>query len=423
MPPLIAFLLVSLSSGSWLDSLSNTRVREDRRLEISVTDPLTDWDGLTKDYLSLQQAIGAADQSLVGGLGDPGPGFPRFGEMLVVGWANLAIGHYSHELGHDLSSDYWGEPYSRRLDLSTWWPMPWPAYERSVPYAVKENQLIWDYGNDVSAPAWRRFFYEDQWRATSGINVEEWEARLLFERSGDGIAWDDALAFSFRKLSAATYQVYTGEVFGSFQGVGTSDPHQYWLNLRENGIKAGISDWYMPAILSDALTLRLWESLWMDFQFLNGGPRVQRPFRWDLGGGWSVTPPLVQVAYTPTGAYNEILLPVSAPGGWNLALAMGRDADWMGAGELNTSRMGLEAELPAMGTSTISLRPDLGGAMTMDRKPMKLRGGTASSGLEFRWGSQEIDLKARWSKNDLEQNAVHHRDNGWDLRSSYALHL
>ena len=281
MPTLLALFLVSLSSSSWLDSLAKTQVGEDRRLEIVFSDPRVDWDALAKDYVSLQEAIGAVDQSLVRRLGDPGPGIPRFGEMIVVGWANLAIGHYSHELGHDLSSDYWGEPYGRGLDFSRWWPMPWPAYEREVPYDRKKFQTLLDWGSDLSSAGWRRYVYEDQWRTTSGINAEEWDARLLYERGVDVFAWDDALAFSFRKLSAATYQLYTGEAFGSFQGAGNSDPHEYWANLRQNGIKAGISDWYIPAILSDVLTIRLWESLWMDYEFLNGGPRVRRTFRWD----------------------------------------------------------------------------------------------------------------------------------------------
>ncbi len=153
---------------------------------------LTDPDNNARVWWSFNQAFGKASQA-IGGAGADKDWEGRLGQFLGLAYLNLAIGHYSHELGHNVHLRGW------TMDASEWGqPWPWPAFNHG-------NRCDPGY---CDGP--RDWILESE----AGLNQEEYDAYYAYSRSLSGMSFDESMAFSFRKLSTLTYDLYTGRVFG-----------------------------------------------------------------------------------------------------------------------------------------------------------------------------------------------------------------
>ncbi|HSQ41874.1 MAG TPA: hypothetical protein VLM37_06320, partial [Fibrobacteraceae bacterium] len=208
----------------------------------------------------------------------------------------------------------------------------------------------------------------------------------------------------------------SGGAWGTSFASGTSDATGYVENLIDRRIQANRWDWYGPALFSTALSFRFWESLWMDLRFLAGGPRVIHPWSY-THNGWRITPPLVELAYTPWGAWHQMHLPIQTPGGWQIETLFGHDVDWMAAGQLRTWRIGANLSTPSWPLGQCRLRYELGGAYTLRHSPMAYAGYATHATLRLQMRRLEISLEARRSEGDLEENGIHARPEGMEIYS------
>jgi hypothetical protein len=148
-----------------------------------------------------------------------------------LAYLNLAIGHYTHELGHEVHRDGWS------IGLADWGsPWPWPRFAHGHPRAGAES------GTDDRLKV-----------AGGGLNQEEYDAYRAFKLSADSTGFDESMAFSFRKLSGVTYDAYTGRAFGYHHPGMIGDVESYTSLLRSKGIPLSGREFILQAALSDLL--------------------------------------------------------------------------------------------------------------------------------------------------------------------------
>lgn len=277
---------------------------------------LTDPDNNARVWWSFNQAFGLASRTL-GAAGADGNWGGRLGQFLGLAYLNLAIGHYSHELGHNVHLRGWS------LDASEWGkPWPWPAFYHG-------GRCAPGYCDDPSD--WIQ-------ESEAGLNQEEYDAYYAFSRSLSGMSFDESMAFSFRKLSVITYDLYTGRDFGRRDP--NSDTYDYETYLREyENIRMTGRAFILQAALSDLLSARLWEAWIGNWNYLHDGTREMPNFAWHAGG-WTILPPLVSEYLTPRGGFYDVAVFSQAPGPGVWETRLGWDADFLGTGKVNRVRAG-----------------------------------------------------------------------------------
>jgi len=277
---------------------------------------LTDPDNNARVWWSFNQGFGLASRSLGESVADRNWG-GRLGQFLGLAYLNLAIGHYSHELGHDIYLRGWS------IEPSEWGsPWPWPGFHhgsRCVPgYCDEPTEWIQE--------------------SEAGLNQEEYDAYYAYSHSLSGMSFDESMAFSFRKFSILTYDLYTGRVFGRRDP--NSDTYDYKTLLRnyENVHMSG-ETFILEAALSDLLTTRLWEAWIGNWNYLRNGVRETPNLAWHAGG-WTILPPLVSEYLTPRGGFFDVAVFSHTPGPGVWETRLGWDADFLGAGKVNRVRAG-----------------------------------------------------------------------------------
>lgn len=277
---------------------------------------LQDPDNNARVWWSFNQAFGKASQA-IGGAGADRNWGGRLGQFLGLAYLNLAIGHYTHELGHNVHLSGW------TIDASAWGrPWPWPAFDHGGRC---------DPGYCDDADDWIR-------ETEGGLNQEEYDAYLAYSHSLAGMGFDESMAFSFRKLSILTYDVYTGRAFGRLDV--HSDTYDYEKLLkRDEHIRMTGATIILEAAVSDLLTARLWEACIGNWRYLRYGVRETPNFAWHAGG-WTIMPPLVSEYLTPRGGFYDIAVFSHPPGPGTIETRIGWDADFLGAGEVNRVRVG-----------------------------------------------------------------------------------
>ncbi len=277
---------------------------------------LTDPDNNARVWWSFNQAFGLASRTL-GAAGADGNWGGRLGQFLGLGYLNLAIGHYSHELGHNVHRRGW------TIDPSEWGsPWPWPGFHHGG---------LCDPGYCDNPSDWIQ-------SGEAGLNQEEYDAYFAFSHSLSGMSFDESMAFSFRKLSIITYDLYSGRVFGRRDPNG--DSYRYKTNLRNyENIRMSGGKFILQAAISDILTARMWEAWIGNWNYLSHGVRETPNLAWHAGG-WTVLPPLVCEYLTPRGGFYDIAVFSHPPGPGVWETRLGWDADFLGAGKVNRVRAG-----------------------------------------------------------------------------------
>lgn len=239
----------------------------------------------------------------------------RLGQFIGLAYLNLAVGHYTHELGHNIHRRGWS------IDFTEWGsPWPWPRFTHGRTSVVRS----------------------DNWMFTlqGGLNQEEYNAYHAFKASAGSMSFDESMAFSFRKLSGITYDVYTGRVFGYRPNPWSKgDVGNYASLLRTRGIDLSDGEFYLQAAVSDLLTFRLYEAWIGNWRYLRHGQRERSDFAW-RPGGWTLIPPLVNWYLTPRGGFYDIALLSDPPGPGFLETRIGWDSDFLGGGDVDRFRLG-----------------------------------------------------------------------------------
>lgn len=359
---------------------------------------LSDPDNNARVWWSFNQAFGKASQA-IGGAGADLAWGGRLGQFLGLAYLNLAIGHYSHELGHNAHLRGW------TLDASEWGnPWPWPAFNHGA-------RCDPGYCDDP-----RDWIQE----AEAGLDQEEYDAYHAFSHSLSGMGFDESMAFSFRKFSILTYDVYTGRVFGRRDP--NSDTYDYKTLLRRyEGIRMSGQAFILQAAISDLLTARLWEAWIGNWNYLRYGARETPNFAW-RAGGWTVLPPLVSEYLTPRGAFYDIAVfsHPAGPGVWETRL--GWDADFLGAGKVNRVRVGggYSRTVPVGGSIQATFTPSA--YSTLRRTGMVPVGWFAGFEAGFRFLERiGVDGRVEYGKEDIVEQEAKWKAGG--LRASSGLEL
>lgn len=277
---------------------------------------LSDPENNARIWWSCNQAFGWASLRL-GAAGADRYWSARAGQFLGLAYLNLAVGHYTHELGHEIHRKGWS------ISLADWGsPWPWPRF------------------NHGRYPAGTRLGIEERIAVTeAGLNLEEYDAYLAFKESTGSMSFDESMAFSFRKLSAVTYDTYTGRSFGYHQPGMTGDVEGYTSLLREKGIPFTGKTVLLQAAVSDLLTFRLYEAWIGSWEYLRHGKRERANFAWRTGR-WTLLPPLVNWYLTPRGGFYDLALFSDPPGPGYLETRLGWDSDFLGGGDVDRIRLG-----------------------------------------------------------------------------------
>ncbi|MBW8890439.1 MAG: hypothetical protein JF616_22025 [Fibrobacteres bacterium] len=277
---------------------------------------LQDPDNNARVWWSFNQAFGLASRTL-GESGADGNWGGRLGEFLGLAYLNLAIGHYSHELGHNVHLRGW------TMDASQWGaPWPWPAFNHG-------NRCETGYCDDPTD--WIQ-------ESETGLNQEEFDAYYAYSHSLSGMSFDESMAFSFRKFSIITYDVYTGRVFGRRDPNGDTYDYENMLRSYEH-VRMSSGAFILQAAVSDLLTARLWEAWIGNWNYLHDGIRETPNLAWHVGD-WTVLPPLVTEYLTPRGGFYDIAVFSRPPGAGVCETRLGWDADFLGTGKVNRARVG-----------------------------------------------------------------------------------
>jgi len=387
---------------------------------------LTHFDASADLYLSFQQLGSYGIARWHSPRSHPGI---RTAEILLGSWYHLMMGHYSHELGHDLNSEYYGDSYERSINLLEWKPLPWPRYSRAFSEGRALERLLGDQRYIKDWEGWYEFQEQKFHRVLGGLNIEQWDGRLLYLNTHDVMTWDEGMAFLSRKLSAITYDLYSGYSFdlepGGFDPDREGDISVYLWELERRGIEQTRKQFYIQGVSASLLNLRVWESFYHGVRFWAGGPRYYEPIRWNYKN-WTVTPPLVEWYLTTRGGYWNLVLPLqfgtvnhSSPEGqdprhdqWHIVLEAGRDADQFG-GDLRSKRIAASFISPSWNSGNFLWTTYAGAGLTLARGSRKWRGASWEIAESLRWQNFEWKSGLVWSRDDLLENHIKNHNNGF----------
>lgn len=314
----------------------------------------------------------------------------RLGQFLGLAYLNLAVGHYTHELGHERDRSGWS------IDPAAWGsPWPWPRFVHGhFPAGL------------IRGPDDRLAL------AAAGLNQEEYDAYHAFKSSPGSMSFDESMAFSFRKLSGVTYDLYTGRAFGYHRPGEVGDIERYTSLLRAKGIAMTGAGFAMQAALSDLLTFRLWEAWAGNWRYLRYGEREKENFAW-RAGDWTVLPPLVNGYLTPRGVFYDVALFSHPPGPGSLETRFGWDADFLGSGKVDRMRLGggYALEIPLAKTVRARLAPS--GFATLRRSGFGPAGWIAAleTGLRL-YDRAGIGLRLEYGRDDLVEHVAKGKEEG-----------
>lgn len=412
------------------EELMRSEIRTEAPLRYGFTLPLrsflTHFDGSADLYVSFQQL---GSWGIERWHSPRNQWYIRTAEILIGSWYHLMMGHYSHELGHDLNSDYYDDSFERSINLLEWEPFPWPRYNRSYSeYNAIEKLMDQNSVHIKDWEGWYEFQEQEFNRVLGGLNLEQWDGRLLYLNTHDVMTWDEGMAFLSRKLSAITYDLYSGYFFdaepGGFDPELEGDISVYLWELDRRGIEQSRRQFYLQGIPASLLSFRMWESLYHGVRFWAGGTRYYEPFRWTFND-WTVTPPLVEWYLTTRGGYWNLVLPLqfgevagSSPGeeqwqdNWQIVLEAGRDADQFG-GDLKSKRMAASLTTPSWNSGHFLWTSYAGAGLTLARGTRKWRGASWEIAESLRWKNFEWKSGLVWSRDDLLENHIKNHNNGF----------
>jgi hypothetical protein len=175
--------------------------------------------------------------------------------------------------------------------------------------------------------------------AGAGLNQEEYDAYLAFKESADSMGFDESMAFSFRKFSTLTYDMYTGRAFGYHHPGMIGDVESYTSLLRSKGIPLSGQTFILQAAISDLFTFRLYEAWIGNWRYLRYGERERKNFAW-RPGRWTILPPLVNWYLTTRGGFYDVAVFSDPPGPGFLETRIGWDSDFLGGGDVDRIRLG-----------------------------------------------------------------------------------
>jgi hypothetical protein len=204
----------------------------------------------------------------------------RLGLVFASVYKAWAITYYSHEFGH--ARDGIGCTPSLSLDWDDWGP--------GVPAA-----------RDEPCPV------DDRIRIRiGGLNQQQWNAQSLYRRTSSTgtVTYDQGISYIMNQMADVAYMMIS-------LGYG-GDVDSYRAEAARQGLRITAGTWITAAVVSAALSLRTWESLYTALQYPFEGRRSREVAHASLGG-IRVYPPDFSVYAHQGGIYVQAEMLVSEP--------------------------------------------------------------------------------------------------------------
>ena len=351
------------------------------------------------DYLGIRQGL---DENLLGR------------GLLTFGAYYFSVGprHYSHEVGHEFEFVRHGQDRHFRLDLSDWSAHWWPRYlQPSANYAVlSEDETL---------------------RLTAGgLNQDELNARNIWGHCmlKGSYGLHDAFAFLLPKFWDFRYILNVGlddrrpgatelsmTAFRAYCLANDlwNDVDTYTLFLYNRNIDVTKRDYLKQVLAADLLSWHTWQSAAVIWNYVAHGRRTTSPAVLKLGENTELSPPLVTHYLTPNGSFYDAAVFLNPRGRRPVLLSFGTHVDFIGDGEVDRLRLGVEFRNLRLGR--LSVAPF---AYANFSTPLAYQGSYLGTELRVH-AARVFELRASmgWSDNDMVENIVKGHEDGFRLRA------
>lgn len=300
-----------------------------------LASPLDGFEANSSQWLTFNESVGKASD-VIGELKLDEFWFSRAGLVLLQGYLGECSNYFSREIAHG----FYSAEHSPRDRAD------WMNFELGRP---SDNFIFFRNTKNMDLPFLASTFDIDGFivSITSGINQQEENLRLLHEECvrEDRIFFDEGLLFAINKLQPLKY-LFKDKDFDDFsvQSVYSGEEKipdlvGYSEGLRLKGINVTKKDLTIQNGIAMLGCLPLYYNLYAIGNYLVTGERSvgQAEISTPVGG---ISLPLVSYYLTKNGGFYNISAFVRAKNGLLFEGEFGIDVDAIGAGKVNTFRLG-----------------------------------------------------------------------------------
>jgi len=248
----------------------------------------------------------------------------------------------------------------------------------------------------------------------AGLNQNEYNSYILFKNNLDTLTFDNGITFLVTKFLDSYYNL------SNRHKADEGDVKQYIALLNQKDINLSRKEYLAQTLIADLLSFYTYDSLSSIGNYLLTGERTTDVTPLNIGST-ELTPPLINHYLTTNGSFYNITTVINPQGEHPLELSLGTDIDFIGDGNVDRLRFGGQYHQINLGKGKHApkISPFVYCNFNKSFDPKGISLGTELAIPLTK--SSYISIKADYDKNDILENRIKGKDNGFNITGNFTI--